>query len=97
MDAFGLSQEIRDKIAAKTSTGPADFILLEENWPAFETFLRCQTQWRYTMTGITGLDYTAVISVITLTCKNKDRKQLFEDVRLIEQGALKSISAPKGQ
>tara|TARA_R110000787_G_scaffold90044_1_gene190497 strand:+ start:9461 stop:9736 length:276 start_codon:yes stop_codon:yes gene_type:complete len=39
---------------------PDDFEVWEDNWSAVEMFLRCQTQWRTTMAGVCGLDYTAV-------------------------------------
>lgn len=89
-----MSQEMREKILGSMASSPAaDFIVLEESWPALEIFLRCQSQWRYTMSGITGMDYTAVISVIELSCRKKRRREsLFRDVCLIEQGALKTFS-----
>lgn len=64
---------------------------MEDNLPAFEIFCACGSQWRHSMNGVTGLDYTAVIAVINLKVK-KHRARIFDDVRLLETGALKEIS-----
>ncbi len=75
---------------------PEEFIVLEENAPALDIFLFCQTQWRTSMSGLIGLDYTAVINVIaTRHRKRKKQNQLLTDVHLIEQGALKAIARMK--
>lgn len=69
-----------------------DYVVTEENWPALELFMSLTTQWRTSFSGVTGLDYTAVISVIKLTARKKDRVELFEKVKLIERGALKELN-----
>tara|TARA_A100000171_G_C2136223_1_gene150470 strand:+ start:634 stop:915 length:282 start_codon:yes stop_codon:yes gene_type:complete len=75
---------------------PKDFIVLEENAEALDIFIFCQTQWRTSMSGPTGLDYTAVINVIaTRHRKRKKQNQLLTDVHLIEQGALNAIARKK--
>ena len=35
-----------------------------EHWDAVRFFLRLPTQWRYGLSGRTGLDYTAVLSLL---------------------------------
>jgi len=97
MDAFGLPQEIRDQIwGSMSDSSVEDFTLLEENAEALSTFLRCQTQWRHSMSGVTGLDYTAVLQVIKSSCSKKRKRQaIFRDVCLIEQGALKAFSSKR--
>lgn len=71
-----------------------DFYVFEENWPALEIFLDMQTQWRViaTMGGAVyqGLDYSALISVVGLKCGD-NAKQIFDDVRAIEKGALSNL------
>ena len=61
-------------------------------WPAVEIFLRCQTQWRASMSGVIGLDYVAVA-----TCLNlygiENQRQVFEDLQVIESTALKILNA----
>ena len=97
MDAFGLPQEIRDQIRSSMSDSSVeDFTLLEENVEALSAFLRCQTQWRHSMSGVTGLDYTAVLQVIKSSCSKKRKRQaIFRDVCLIEQGALKAFTSKR--
>ena len=43
-----------------------DFEVWEENWQTLEVFSQCQTQWRVSMSGLVGLDYTAVMWVFRL-------------------------------
>lgn len=88
---------MREQILNDAGSGqPADFIVMPDAAPALDIFLFCQTQWRSSMSGITGLDYTAVISVIKMRVKkNRTRRQLLDDVRLIESGALAALSRAK--
>ncbi|WP_225783600.1 DUF1799 domain-containing protein [Xenophilus sp. Marseille-Q4582] len=60
-------------------------------WLFFCNF--CSTQWRVGMSGYTGLDYTAVLAC--LGCEEPEpvrRKDLFDQVRLIERGALEAMA-----
>lgn len=96
MDAFGLSDDLKAQILESAkSTQPEHFTVLEENAQALDVFMFCQTQWRQSMIGPTGLDYTAVISVISVRVRKKNRKQVLDDVHLIESGALRAISKRK--
>lgn len=54
----------------------------------------CSTQWRLGgMCGPTGLDYTAVLSVIQFEEADQEQaRQLFEQIKLIERGALKAMA-----
>lgn len=54
----------------------------------------CSTQWRSGGTGgFTGLDYTAILAVIQFEESDKEQvKELFEQIRLIERGALKAMA-----
>ncbi|WP_205880070.1 DUF1799 domain-containing protein [Lampropedia aestuarii] len=61
-----------------------------ENSDAVEFFLEyCTTQWRIGMAGATGLDYTAVIAALQFVQANKE---MFEQVRCIERGALNAMA-----
>lgn len=96
MDAFGLSDDLKSQILGDAEkTQPEHFTVLEESSQALDVFLFCQTQWRQSMLGPTGLDYTAVISVISVRVSKKNRKQVLDDVHLIESGALRAISKRK--
>lgn len=64
-----------------------------ENWPALEAFLSLSTQWRASpRTGAAlGLDYAAAESVMRLL-EVKDRRAVFEDLRVMERAALRVFS-----
>ena len=67
------------------------FEVWEENWPAVEMFLRCQTQWRTTMSGVCGLDYTAVQWLFRLY-EVKDPPAVLEDLQIMEAAAMKILN-----
>jgi len=67
------------------------FEVWEENWPAVERFLRCQTQWRTTMSGVCGLDYTAVQWLFRLY-EVKDPPAVLEDLQIMEAAAMKILN-----
>ena len=67
------------------------FEVWEENWPAVEMFLRCQTQWRTTMNGLLGLDYGAVAWILRLY-EVEDPRALLEDLQVMEAAALMLIN-----
>lgn len=68
-----------------------DFEVLEENWPAVEMFLRCQTQWRTTMGGVIGLDYSALAWLLRLYGV-EDQRALLEDLQTMEGAALTALN-----
>jgi ABC-type thiamine transport system substrate-binding protein len=70
----------------------ADFELLEENWPVVEMFLRCQTQWRTTMSGVLGLDYGAVAWLFKMYAV-EDPRALLEDLQVMESAAMMVINS----
>lgn len=63
------------------------------NAEAFSVFNSMSTQWRAGMSGATGLDYTSLPIVMDLEGVDADdRKQIFRDVRTMEQEALKTMA-----
>tara|TARA_R110002020_G_scaffold165300_2_gene352683 strand:- start:26 stop:298 length:273 start_codon:yes stop_codon:yes gene_type:complete len=68
-----------------------DFEVWEENWAAVEMFLRCQTQWRPTMAGVCGLDYTAVEWLFRLY-EVKNQPAVLEDLQVMEAAGLKILN-----
>ncbi len=79
MAAFGFSAEDFD----------SEVGIWPDNWDAFELFAALQTQWRSGMAGPVGLDYTAIEPVMRLQgIKKRDRREVFESVRLMELEAL---------
>jgi hypothetical protein len=69
-----------------------DFEVWEENWPVVEMFLRCQTQWRTTMSGILGLDYAAVAWLLKLY-EVEDPRALLEDLQIMEAAAMMALNS----
>jgi hypothetical protein len=56
---------------------------------ALSLFLELQSQWRSDFGIRTGLDYTAVLSVLELYINRKSEKlSLFEEIKALEHGAL---------
>ncbi len=67
------------------------FEVWEENWPAVEMFLRCQTQWRTTISGVCGLDYAAVQWLFRLY-EVKNAPAVLEDLQIMEAAAMKILN-----
>lgn len=83
MAAFGLTA---DDIAV-------DVEIWDENYPSFQVFNALGTQWRYSMSGVTGLDYNVIPNVLRmLDIKRCEWAQLFEDIRLMESVAMAEIN-----
>lgn len=68
-----------------------DFEVCEENWFVLEMFLRVQTQWRTTMSGVLGLDYTAVAWVLKLYAV-EDQRSMLEDLQVMEAAAMTALN-----
>jgi len=69
----------------------ADFQVWEENWPAVEMFLRCQTQWRTSMAGLLGLDYGAVAWLLRLY-EVENQRAVLEDLQVMEAAAMSVLN-----
>jgi len=68
-----------------------DFGIWPENWHVVEMFLRVQTQWRTTMSGVIGLDYAAVQWLFKLYDVSEPRA-LLEDLQVMEAAAMSVIN-----
>lgn len=67
-----------------------------ENKEATLAFLALSTQWRVGASGRTGLDYQAIPITLDLLDIPADRqKAIFQDIRMLEAGALKEMHKPK--
>lgn len=65
-----------------------------EIWPdmlaSVNVFIAMGTQWRVGMAGATGLDYGVLPAVMDVVgVAEEDRKQVFNDLRAMEDEALK--------
>lgn len=74
---------------------PADYGLWAEHWPAVNLFMRCQTQWRATSSGVVGLDYGVLLQVAPLLSVVVDA-QVLDDVQTMEAHAIGKINRRKG-
>ena len=54
-------------------------------------FLRCQTQWRVSVGGIIGFDYTSVIEMIKLY-NIEDSVVMIEKIQIIESAAIQAMN-----
>ena len=78
-------------VALPEAPPPVDFEVWEENWQAVEMFLRCQTQWRTTMSGLLGLDYGAVAWILRLY-EVEDQRAVLEDLQIMEAAAMAKLN-----
>ncbi len=71
-----------------------DFEVWAECEQALSIFLECRTQWNYSFSGITGLNYLVVIQIMDSVhnVKKKHRKQLMSDIMSLESGALSAFN-----
>ena len=78
-------------VSDDASAKGADFEVWEENWPAVEMFLRLQTQWRVSMSGLVGLDYGAAEWLFRLYAV-AEPASLLEDLQVMEAAVLTAIA-----
>lgn len=87
-----------DAKAAPHQREESHFEIWHENWDAWQTFLACGTQWAVGLQGATGLNYTALESVMRMRCIPPEQQpEIFEKVRLIETGVLKAFAKQRAQ
>ena len=70
---------------------PEDFEVWPDNWAAVDMFLRCQTQWRTTMSGVCGLDYVALEWLFRLYGVEEPATVL-ENLQVMEAAAVKILN-----
>ena len=78
-------------IAAPAEIEPDDFELWDEHIAPVDVFLRCQTQWRCTMSGVLGLDYVAVRWIFKLYAV-EDQAGVLEDLQILEAEAVRILN-----
>jgi hypothetical protein len=86
---------------AEGSLGDADdiqvFALWPENVEAWSLFMECQTKWRSSFAGRTGLDDAGVDRVLwRMRVRPKNRRRRIEEIALMERAALAEWAA-RGQ
>jgi hypothetical protein len=68
------------------------FAVWPENWDTVELFLRCQTQWRTSIGGVTGFDYSSVLALVNMYAYSKET---FEDLQIMESKAIELLNKEK--
>lgn len=92
--AFGAEPE---EVARAAPATPAHYEVWPENWEAVLAFIACGTQWRRLAVApyrLAGLDYAALEAVLRLR-RVKDRRDVFERVRVLEQAVLQQQNAKR--
>ena len=85
----GVNEETRARIQADIAERDTPPQLHPENVKAVEVFISVQTQWRVSIGGVTGLDYTALHHAMSMMgVRRRDRRDLFDRVRIMELAAL---------
>lgn len=86
--AAGLRIERDDTPQPSRATPPQPY---PDNEQSVEVFRAMSTQWRESMAGRSGLDYTPLPCVMGLLgVKRKRRRDVFEDVRTMERAVLEA-------
>jgi len=68
-----------------------DFVVFEENWEIVMMFLRLQTQWNVSMSGVIGLKYEVLEWFCRLYLVD-DVKAMLEGIQTMERTALKVLN-----
>jgi hypothetical protein len=90
---LGISPEKTDD--TEESSDESLFEVWEENWDAVQVFVRLTTQWNFAGMGAhIGLNYQSVDFVFALL-DIKNRKEVFDDLRVMELAALAELNSKK--
>jgi len=74
-----------------------EFVIDHDNWPAWEIFQECRTQWIIGINGLAGLNYVA-LELVMGWCGitgAKEQGDMWRKVRLIERGMLAGLRGVK--
>ena len=71
-----------------------DFEVWEEHWQSVMFFIKMMTQWRTTMGGVIGLDYSVLQMLFDLYDVD-NRIDIFEDIQVMEREAMKHLNKEK--
>lgn len=70
-----------------------EFLVWPENWTAVQLFVRCDTQWVWTMGACLGLDYARVEAVMRISgIPRRRQSELLDEIRIMERAALPLIN-----
>lgn len=72
------------------------FEVFPENWPAFEVFVACSTQWMGIGDNISGLNYPSVYTVMRIY-RVKNQRDTIERIRTMEYSAMLEFAKRKSK
>jgi hypothetical protein len=84
---MGAPSEVIDKLKSQDKESVEVFDVFPENWDAFLAFTRLSTQWIVVQGVYVGFNYQSLEFLLKLYSV-KDRRQVFEDVQIMESSAL---------
>lgn len=68
-----------------------DYEVFEENELSITIFIKLMTQWRTTMSGVIGLDYSVLQMLFSMYDVN-NKVEIFDDIQVMEREALKHLN-----
>lgn len=76
--------------------GFSDCLVYPDCWPSVALFMDMNTQWRIGFGGPTGLDYTALSTVMKFRgIKDDEACDVFSDIQVMESAALELFQSRK--
>tara|TARA_Y100001973_G_C5158854_1_gene312392 strand:+ start:882 stop:1178 length:297 start_codon:yes stop_codon:yes gene_type:complete len=82
------------ELPPKKTKKDKDFVVYQDNWDSVQMFLRGQTQWNVSMSGITGLRYDVFILAGGLfdVYDIEDKKGTLEGLQVMEAAAMSLLN-----
>ena len=93
-DLEGVDPVVAEQIRNDYNARQEEIDVWPENHEAVAIFSQCATQWRFGMAGPTGLDYTAVDTVMRVNAV-KDPADCLWRIQALEGQALTTINASR--
>lgn len=100
MRAFGAPEEVIHDTLESQVEDDGQCEVWEENWDTLMVFLALQTQWRREIPAMSGqmiwhgLRYTEAEVVIRMMGHQKQQKDIFDGLRVMESSALPILNKP---
>ena len=100
MRAFGAPEEVIHDTLESQVEDDGQCEVWEENWDTLMVFLALQTQWRREIPAMSGqmiwhgLRYTEAEVVIRMMGHQKQQKNIFDGLRVMESTALPILNKP---
>jgi hypothetical protein len=100
MRAFGAPEEVIHDTLESQVEDDGQCAVWEENWDTLMVFLALQTQWRREIPAMSGqmiwhgLRYTEAEVVIRMMGHQKQQKDIFDGLRVMESTALPILNKP---